>query len=216
MDVAAGPPTRGIAQAADRERAPVGRWRCAVPFADELSPDGVTVLAYQASWADQAADLSGELSRLVPDAVAVEHIGSTSIPGMAAKPCIDLMIIVDDLEASSADPNLTRAGYRRRPEPWNNSEPADGRDWPKMVFAPPIGGPNCNIHVRPAGAGNTRRALLFRDYLIANPEKVALWSDLKRAAAASAPDLAGYGQIKLPAWTLLMECAERWAADTHY
>ncbi|QDP98251.1 GrpB family protein [Microlunatus elymi] len=186
-----------------------------MPFADEFNPDGVVVVSYQESWARQGADLISELRALVPDAIAFEHIGSTSIPGMAAKPCLDLMIIVDDLDASSAEQNLSRAGYRRRPEPWNNSESADGREWPKMVFAPPIDGRNCNIHVRPADAGTTRRALLFRDYLIANPDKVALWSDFKRAVAAAQPDLAGYGQIKSPAWTLLMECAERWAAESH-
>jgi GrpB-like predicted nucleotidyltransferase (UPF0157 family) len=175
-----------------------------VPFADELSTDGVSVLPYQESWPRQAADLISELEVLVPDAAAVEHIGSTSIPGMAAKPCIDLMIVVSDLEGSSAAANLTAAGFRRRPEPWNNSEPAEGRDWPKMVFAPPVGGPNCNIHVRVTGAATTRVARLFRDYLIANPDKVVLWADFKRAVAAAAPDLASYGQIKAPAWSLLM------------
>jgi GrpB-like predicted nucleotidyltransferase (UPF0157 family) len=184
-----------------------------VPFADELSPDGVSVMPYQPSWASQAAELISELERLVPDAVAVEHIGSTSILGMAAKPCIDLMIVVADLPQPSAEANLTAAGFRRRPEPWNNSEPADGRDWPKMVFAPPVGGPNCNVHVRPDGAAPTRVARLFRDYLIANPDKVVIWSDFKRAVAATAPDLASYGQIKAPAWSLLMECADRWAAE---
>ncbi|GAB3536347.1 GrpB family protein [Arthrobacter tecti] len=182
-----------------------------MPFADELSPDGVSVLSYQPSWATEAADLIIQLNRLVPDAVAVEHIGSTSIPGMAAKPCIDLMIVVSDLEVSFAESNLTSAGFRRRPEPWNNCEPAEGRDWPKMVFAPPINGPNCNIHVRPDGAATTRAARLFRDYLVANPEKLILWSDFKRAIANVAPDLASYGQIKAPAWSLLMECANSWA-----
>lgn len=187
-----------------------------MPFADELSLDGVSVLPYQASWSKQAATLIGELEDLVPDAVAVEHIGSTAIPGMAAKPCIDLMIVVSDLEESSAAPNLTAAGFRRRPEPWNNIEAAEGRDWPKMVFAPPVGGPNCNIHVRVAGAATTRFARLFRDYLIANPDKAAIWADFKRAVAAVAPDLASYGQIKAPAWSLLMECANQWAIENDY
>jgi len=187
-----------------------------MPFADELSVDGVSVLPYQASWASQATQLIGELERLVPGAVAVEHIGSTSIPGMAAKPCIDLMIVVSDLQHSSVEPSLAGAGFRRRPEPCNNNEPAEGRDWPKMVFAPPVGGPNCNIHVRVDGAATTRLARLFRDYLIANPDKVAIWSDFKRAVADVAPDLASYGQIKAPAWALLMECANEWAKETGY
>jgi GrpB-like predicted nucleotidyltransferase (UPF0157 family) len=187
-----------------------------MPFADELSVDGVSVLPYQSSWASQAADLIGELQRLVPDVVAVEHIGSTSIPGMAAKPCIDVMIVVSDLECSSVEPSLTGAGFRRRPEPWNNYEPAEGRDWPKMVFASPVGRPNCNIHVRADGAATTRLARLFRDYLIANPDKVVIWSDFKHAVAEVAPDLTSYGQIKIPAWLFLMECANNWAKETGY
>lgn len=185
-----------------------------MPFADELGPGGVSVLPYQSSWPAEAAALISHLTTLVPDAVAIEHIGSTSIPGMAAKPCIDLMIVVSDLETSRVDPQLTGAGFRRRPEPWNNFEPGEGRDWPKMVFAPPVGGPNCNIHVRQVGAPTTRVARLFRDYLTANPDKVIIWSDFKRAIAAVAPDLASYGQIKAPAWSLLMECATTWAKAT--
>lgn len=45
------------------------------------------------------------------------------------------------------------------------------------------------------------------------PDKVAIWSDFKLAIAAATQDLAGYGQIKDPAWLLLMECANRWAAE---
>ncbi len=56
-----------------------------MPFADELNQDGVAIMTYQAPWAAQATILIQDLKRLVPDAVAIEHIGSTSIPGMASK-----------------------------------------------------------------------------------------------------------------------------------
>ncbi|MFC6707246.1 GrpB family protein [Flexivirga alba] len=109
-----------------------------MPFPDELSPIGVEVLAYQQTWADEAHELAARLRELIPDAVAVEHIGSTSIPGMSAKDCLDMMIVVTDLDTTTAGTSLTKAGFRRRPEPWNNDEPAQDRLWPKMVFAPPI------------------------------------------------------------------------------
>ena len=67
-----------------------------------------------------------------------------------------------------------------------------------------------NIHVRLAGAETTRLALLFRDYLRTHPDKVQLWSEFKVKVAAIAPDLSAYGQIKAPAWLLLMELAEIW------
>jgi GrpB-like predicted nucleotidyltransferase (UPF0157 family) len=126
------------------------------------------------------------------------------------------MIVVSDLRTSTAGLNLTDAGYRRRNEPWNSREPADGRDWPKIVFAPPVGGPSCNIHVRVEGSATTRLARLFRDYLTANPDKAEVWSDFKRAVAAAAPGLASYGRIKAPAWLLLMECADHWAESNDY
>lgn len=184
-----------------------------MPFPDETSPTGVHVHEYQDRWADEASNLRAQLRDLVPDAVAVEHIGSTSIAGMSAKDCLDMMIVVADLDATSAATSLPDSGYRRRPEPWNQQEPAaDGEMWPKFVFAPPVGGRSVNIHVRLAHAPTTRRALLFRDFLRANPAQSHNWARFKIAAAAAANDLFEYGAIKDPAWLLLMELAEHWAA----
>lgn len=187
-----------------------------MPFDDEISPTGVSIHPYRPEWATQAAVLAGELSEAVTSAVTVEHIGSTSIPGMAAKDCLDMMIVVDDLVSCGAEPALTAIGYRRRPEPWNNAESADGRDWPKMVFAPPVGGRSRNVHVRSVDSASARLALLFRDHLRANPARAASWSELKTRAAELAPDLAAYGQLKHPAWLLLMDLAENWARDTDW
>ncbi len=185
-----------------------------MPFDDEISPAGVTVHAYRPEWVAEAAGLAEALAEAVPRAVAIEHIGSTSIPGMAAKDCLDMMIVVRDFEDSEVERNLVRLGYRRRPEPWNNLEPAEGREWPKMVFAPPVGGRSRNLHVRLEGSGTARVALLFRDHLRAHPTRTGWWSELKIAAASGAADLAAYGRVKYPAWCLLMELAESWARET--
>lgn len=198
-----------------RDRALVGDGE-AVPFDDELSPGGVTIAGYSDRWPTEAAKLAAVLLRAVPSAVAVEHIGSTSIPGMAAKDCLDVMIIVEDLQISRADSGLGSLGFRRRPEQWNNLEEAGGKNWPKMVFAPPAGGRPVNVHVRTAGSATTRLALLFRDHLRAHPVRTRWWSELKTEAATAAVDLAGYGRIKYPAWCLLMELAEAWARDTRW
>lgn len=187
-----------------------------VPFPDELRPAGITVYPYNPAWPVQAAALGRQLTALVPAALAVEHIGSTSIPGMAAKDCLDMMIVVADLDDSHAEPALTAAGYRRRPEPWNNLEPANGRDWPKLVFAPPIGARTCNIHVRTITSDTARLALLFRDHLRANPSRTRWWSELKTRAAQHTTSLQDYGQIKYPAWHLLMDLAEAWARDANW
>lgn len=194
---------------------PLRQWEIVpVPFPDELQPAGVIVHSYNRSWPVEAAALGAELAALVPAALAVDHIGSTAIAGMAAKDCLDMMILVDDLDESNAEPALTAAGYRRRPEPWNNLEEANGRHWPKFVFAPPIGARTCNIHVRTVTSDTARVALLFRDHLRANPIRTQWWSELKTRAAQHTTTLQDYGQIKYPAWHLLMDLAEAWARDT--
>jgi len=184
-----------------------------MPFDDEVNADGVQVHSYRASWEAEGATLMHFLSELVPEAAAVEHIGSTSVPGLAAKDCLDMMILVHDLGSSGAEQALASAGYRRRPEPWNNAEEACGRDWPKMVFAPPVGGRAVNIHVRVTPSGPERLSLLFRDHLRARPDRANEWALFKMRAAESVTDLAAYGQLKAPAWTLLMQLAEAWATE---
>lgn len=98
--------------------------------------------------------MADELRANVPTRLALEHIGSTGVPGMAAKDCLDLMIMVDDLASAGVEQRLGPHGYRRRPEPWNNSESAGGRAWPKQVFAPPVGARPCNLHVRTGRLSN--------------------------------------------------------------
>lgn len=185
-----------------------------MPFPDEVAAGSIHVWPYRPEWAVQGAELARRLHELLPNASAVEHIGSTSVPGMAAKDCLDMMVVVPDLQTSGAEPLLAAAGYRRRGEPWNNVEEAYGRRWPKLVFGPAAGARAVNVHVRPEGSGSARLALLFRDHLRAVPHRAATWSDFKMAAATHSPDLAAYGQLKLPAWRLLMELAEDWATST--
>jgi GrpB-like predicted nucleotidyltransferase (UPF0157 family) len=162
----------------------------------------------------EAAALADDLRAALPASLAVEHIGSTAVQGMAAKDCLDMMIVVDELSSAATEQHLAPLGYRRRPEPWNNLEPAGGREWPKLVYAPPVGARPCNVHVRTASSATARLALLFRDHLRAHSQRTAWWSELKVAAARATSELGSYGQIKYPAWCLLMELAEVWASDT--
>jgi len=178
-----------------------------MPFPDE--PSLVVVVDYRPSWPAEYAALARRL-RPVAGRAAIDHVGSTSIPGMPAKDCIDVQVRVRSLDPGA----LSSIGFRLRPEPWNVEELSSGVRCPKLVFAPPPGERASNVHLRLFGGPNTRYALLFRDYLRNDSAAREAWGAFKRRLAASVPDLAGYGQIKAPATDVLMRAAERWAADT--
>ena len=68
-----------------------------MPFPDEAFAERVEVSAYREEWAAEAAAYVEILRGLVPAAVAIDHIGSTSVPGLPAKDCLDLMVQVVEL-----------------------------------------------------------------------------------------------------------------------
>lgn len=185
-----------------------------MPFPDEAA-EALVVVAYRPSWPTDFARLESTLRAALGDlAVAVDHVGSTSVPGLAAKDCVDAQVRVDSLDESRLAPALTAIGFRLRPEPWNRSDLTAGHHCPKLVFAPPPGDRRCNVHVRENGGPNARYALLFRDYLRANDTARDAWGAFKQRLARSVPQLPDYGQIKAPATDVLMEGAERWGVDT--
>ena len=179
-----------------------------MPFSDELT-GAVRVLDYDGTWPEEFRSLATRLAgALGPLAPRIDHIGSTSVPGMAAKDCVDVQVCVDDLGDPAIGDALTGIGFRVRPEPWNRVETSGGRSWPKLVFAPPPGERAVNVHVRTVGSATARRNLLFRDYLSADPAARDAWSRFKRRLAETATELADYGQIKQPVTEVLMLAAE--------
>jgi len=184
-----------------------------VPFPDEkFSQNGVEVVDYRPEWADEGVEKTAWLARLLPEAMATDHIGSTSVPGLPAKDCIDLMVRVESLSEVDLRP-LAEAGYRERPEEWNRVEALGKAQHPKRVFAPPVDGRSVNIHVREAHREPARYALLFRDFLRANDDHRDSWGRFKLRLAEECPDLYVYGQLKATVQPLLMALAEQWAAQ---
>ncbi|MQS07929.1 GrpB family protein [Streptomyces alkaliphilus] len=180
-------------------------------------------------WARVGAELVEEVRRLLgPEASRVAHIGSTSIPGMAAKPVFDLQVgtelPLDAAEEKFSAP-LTGLGFTLSPHR-RDHVPA-GRDdsperWAKRLWwrrGHPDG--DANLHLRREGSPNLRLALLFRDWFRAHPEAVPGYATFKRVLARhvvrDADDTAGlgaYSDIKDPVVDVLVEIAEGWAART--
>jgi GrpB-like predicted nucleotidyltransferase (UPF0157 family) len=184
-----------------------------MPFPDE--PRQAVLVPYQPQWPGEFGLLAARLREALGGlAVAVDHVGSTSVPGLPAKDCVDLQVRMPTVEEARDVPLLAAIGFRCRPEPWNRTEVSAGQECRKLVFAPPIGARRCNVHLRRSDGPNARFALLFRDYLRADERARRGWGAFKQRLAASLPDLADYGQVKAPATEVLMAGAERWAAAT--
>jgi GrpB-like predicted nucleotidyltransferase (UPF0157 family) len=185
-----------------------------MPFPDEDFARRVVVSPYRAEWASEASAYVDLVREVLQHTLAVDHIGSTSVPGLAAKDCLDLMVQVDDLDEEAVVSAMASRGFRVRPEPWNRDEVTEGISHRKLVFAGAAGGRRVNVHVRVAGGRNVRYALLFRDFLRADADARDAWGGFKTRLAETVTDLYDYGQIKASVQPLLMQRAERWAAET--
>jgi dephospho-CoA kinase len=163
-----------------------------MPFPDESAP--VAVLDHQPHWAVEFERLAGTLRGALADhALSIDHVGSTAVPGLAAKDCVDIQVRVAAIDAGRQTGLLAAIGFRCRPEPWNRTEVSGGQECRKLVFAPPVGARRCNVHLREDGGPNVRFALLFRDYLRADEAARRSWGAFKKRLAQSVPDLADYG-----------------------
>jgi GrpB-like predicted nucleotidyltransferase (UPF0157 family) len=185
-----------------------------MPFPDELA-SGVAVVVYDPRWPRDFSVLASRLqTTLGQAAVRVHHVGSTSVPGLAAKDCIDVQVEVQTLAKELIVGRFAEIGFRLRPEPWNQLEATADGTCPKLVFAMPEGERASNIHVLEAASAAARRKLLFRDFLRAHDAARDAWSDFKQQLASMATDIYQYGQAKAGPTDILMVAAEAWAHQT--
>ncbi|MDH6142263.1 GrpB-like predicted nucleotidyltransferase (UPF0157 family) [Kitasatospora sp. GP30] len=185
------------------------------------------VVDHDPAWQPAGLALAEELRALLaPQALRVEHIGSTAIPGMAAKPIFDLQVSVADLVQAEAvfDGPLAGQGFQR--SPYQRDHVPAGLDddparWAKRMWSrrlraelEGLDGPDVNLHVRLAGSPNERLALLFRDWFRAHPEAVPAYARFKSVLAETVADVGVYADVKDPVVDLVITVAERWAAET--
>lgn len=153
-----------------------------------------------------AAGLRGELGNV---ALRIDHIGSTAVPCLAAKPVIDIQISVAAFEPLDAFRlPLENLGYIYR---------ADNPELTKRYFREKPGQRRTHIHVRRAGSFSEQFALLFRDYLRAHADVAAQYGALKKELAAkySQPrERHFYTEAKQPFIWRVMAQADEWAQQT--
>jgi GrpB-like predicted nucleotidyltransferase (UPF0157 family) len=139
---------------------------------------GIEVAAYDPGWPVLFEELAGRIRGALGDAaLVIEHVGSTAVPGLPAKPVIDIDLTVPD----SADepawlPALEEAGFVlvvREPW-WHEHRCLNAED------------PRCNLHVFSPDCPEPIRHVLFRDWLRSHPEDLARYRDAKLAAASAA------------------------------
>lgn len=182
------------------------------------------IVEYQPRWPDEFAAIRDRLAASFGDlALYIEHIGSTSVPGLAAKDVIDIQVTVAALEPQEpiADA-LASAGFSETPfglladdhvpPAWQRSTPGDV--WIKLFASSPPEGRPTHVHVRVDGSPNERFALLFRDFMRAHADARDAWAIFKRELAAIAETTTDYVEVKDPATDVVMVVAEQWAADT--
>ena len=176
----------------------------------------VTIVDPRGDWLDEFDAIAVMVSDAVGhDARRIDHIGSTSVPGLPAKDVIDIQVTVADEEALERSAGaLTSRGWRRvEPASDHHVEGLsdEAREWHKAFLDEPLGQRATHVHVRIEGRANQRYALLFRDYLCAHPDAAAAYALVKRGLAALAPDSASYADAKDPACDLIYLAAEAWA-----
>jgi GrpB-like predicted nucleotidyltransferase (UPF0157 family) len=167
-------------------------------------PHRVEIVPYDPAWPEQFTELGRELrAGLGAVALRIDHIGSTSVPGLAAKPIIDLQVSVADLEPLAAYRlPLEQLGYVYR---------AGNPERTKRYFREPPGRPRTHLHVRRAGSFSEQWALLFRDYLRAHPEVAAEYEAVERRLAVRyRDDRRGYAVAKEPFSWAVIRRADGW------
>jgi GrpB-like predicted nucleotidyltransferase (UPF0157 family) len=170
-------------------------------------PEPVRVIPYDPGWPARFGAWRGRLARLLgPVARRIEHVGSTSVRGLAAKPVVDIQVSVADMgDEDSYVPPCEAAGLQLR-----------FRDDEHRYFQPPPGQPrDVHVHVCQQGSGWERVHLLFRDYLRSSAGAREAYAAAKHEAARIwADQRAAYGEAKSDVILGILNRAEAWAGAT--
>jgi len=170
------------------------------------------------TWPAQAQRLIARLRRVFGSAAAsVDHIGSTAVPGLDAKDVLDLQVSVASLaQADELVDQLADAGFPRHVYTQDNPKPQrpDPAQWRTRLHVSADPARAANVHVRVQGSAGQEFALLFRDWLRAEPALMSEYLAVKRRAAADAAEILDYVAVKEPWFDAVYPRALAWARST--
>lgn len=170
----------------------------------------VTLSNYSDLWPQEFEKDRHRILALLGDKVKqIEHVGSTSIPGMAAKPIIDIAVAVEDFSIidDGAIALLNQIGFEYVPK----------EEFPNRLFfrRGEWGNGTHHLHVYEYKSEEWKNIILFRDFLIKHPDVSAKYLDLKRELAELCPDRQTYTFRKAPfIQSILAQANEEFKYDT--
>jgi GrpB-like predicted nucleotidyltransferase (UPF0157 family) len=154
----------------------------------------IVVVPYDEAWEQDFLKIKSELEEALGDlALRIEHVGSTSVKGLSAKPIIDIDVVIEDRSKLDAVIEaLAKIGYTHE-----GDQGIPGRE--AFHFSGKEHLRNHHLYVCDKNASELKRHLSFRDYLRAHPEAVAEYSRIKEEGALLFPyDIDGYIEHKGP------------------
>jgi GrpB-like predicted nucleotidyltransferase (UPF0157 family) len=164
----------------------------------------IAVVDYDPSWPDRFQRHKTRITAaLGPTARRIEHIGSTAVPDLAAKPIVDIVVAIDNMgDDTSYGPALERAGYVLRVR----------EEGHQMFRTPEL---DVHIHIWPDESAEITRHLLFRDWLRFDLGDRRAYEELKRSLAQRDwEDMNHYANAKTALIADIMVRAETWARSS--
>ena len=164
-------------------------------------PRNLVIVDHRAEWAGRFEVERQRIAAALPHAIAIEHVGSTSVPGLGAKPIIDIQIEIDGLDEARDIPPLEAAGFVLRVREANHL----------MVQTPAL---DVHVHLW-ADADDLGRHLLFRDWLREDADDRNKYEAVKRELATREwGDTNDYADAKSEVIIDITSRAEAWAQAT--
>ena len=146
-----------------------------------MTTRNIVVLPYDEKWAQAFLDIKSELTAALGGlAISIEHVGSTSVPALAAKPIIDIDVVVRRSDTAAAIQALITIGYEHE-----GNGGIEDREMFKYTGKEHL--MEHHLYVCPEDSAELKRHILFRDYLRVHPDVVQAYSQIKKEAAELYP-----------------------------